>query len=48
MFEVSELPMLPIEFNEKLWDAVIDTVTVYHDDRVIFKFKNGKEIEEIL
>lgn len=48
MFEVSELPMLPMEFNENLWDAVIDTVTVYHDDRVIFKFKNGKEIEEML
>ena len=48
MFEVSELPMLPMEFNEKLWDAVIDTVTVYNDDRVVFKFKNGKEIEEML
>ena len=48
MFEISEPAMLPIEFNEKLWDAVIDSVTVYHDDRVIFKFKNGKEIEEML
>lgn len=48
MFEISELIMLPMEFNEKLWDAVIGTVTVYHDDRVIFKFKNGKEIEEVL
>ncbi len=25
----------------------IDTVTVYEDERIVFKFKNGIEIEEV-
>ncbi len=48
MFEISELDELPIEFDEKLWNAVVDTVTVYEDERLVFKFKNGAEIEERL
>ena len=46
--EISKLDDLPIEFNEKLWSSIIDTVTVYEDERVVFKFKNGIEIEESL
>ena len=48
MFEISELDDLPIEFDEKLWNSVIDKVTVYEDERLVFKFKNGAEIEEQL
>lgn len=48
MFEISELDELPIEFDEKLWNWVIDTVTVHEDERLVFKFKNGTEIEERL
>ena len=48
MFEVSELDDLPIEFDEKLWNSVIDIVTVYEDERLVFKFKNRAEIEEQL
>ena len=48
MFEISELDDLPIEFDEKLWNSVIDMVTVYEDERLVFKFKNGAEIEEQL
>ncbi len=48
MFEVSELDDLPIEFDEKLWNSVVDTVTIYKDERLVFKFKNGTEIEEQL
>ena len=33
----------PIEFNEKLWHAVVDRVTVYNDDRLVFTFRNGSE-----
>lgn len=33
------------EFDSKLWSAVIDTVTVYHDGRLVFRFMNGMEIE---
>ncbi len=48
MFEVLELNELPIKFDEKLWNSVVDTVTVYEDERLVFKFKNGAEIEERL
>ncbi|MBQ1201465.1 MAG: hypothetical protein IIX59_05745, partial [Alistipes sp.] len=48
MFEISELDDLPIEFDEKLWNSVIDMVTVYENERLVFKFKNGAEIEEQL
>ena len=48
MFEISELDDLPIEFDEKLWNSVVDTVTIYKNERLVFKFKNGTEIEEQL
>lgn len=44
MFEVQELGIL-IEFDEKLWLTVIDTVTVHADGRMTFKFQGGTEIE---
>lgn len=30
--------------NEKLWLATIDTVTVHHDGKLVFRFKNGMEV----
>ena len=45
MFELSELDDLPLTFNEKLWQGTVDHVTVYADERVVFRFKDGKEIE---
>ena len=48
MFEVLELHELPIEFDEKLWNSAIDSVTVSADERLVFRFKNGTEIEERL
>ena len=44
MFELGELDALPVDFDEKLWNGTIDHVTVYADERVIFCFKDGKEI----
>ena len=38
------LNALPIEFDEKLWHAVVDHVTVYHDDRLVYSLKDGTEI----
>ena len=46
--DISELDNLPIEFNERLWNSVIDSLTVYEDERIVFRFKNGIEIEEVL
>ena len=45
MFELGELDDLPLTFNEKLWQGTVDHVTVYADERVVFRFKDGKEIE---
>lgn len=44
MFELGELDALPVDFDEKLWQGTIDHVTVHTDERVVFHFKDGKEI----
>lgn len=44
MFEMGELDTLPVDFDEKLWNGTIDHVIVYADERVVFCFKDGKEI----
>ena len=44
LFERTELEAPPIEFDEKLWHAVVDKVTVYHDDRLVYSLKDGTEI----
>jgi len=38
----------PIEFDEKLWHAVVDRVTVYNDDRLVYSLKDGSEITVML
>ena len=35
---------LPVAFDEKLWHGTVDHVTVHADERVVFHFKDGKEI----
>lgn len=37
-----------LTFTDELWNATVEKVTVYRDDRLVFTFKNGREIEEIL
>ena len=44
LFELTELEAPPIELDEKLWHAVVDHVTVYHDDRLVYSLKDGTEI----
>lgn len=48
MFELRELTVLPLTFGEKLWNGTIDHVTVYADERVVFHFKDRKEIVTML
>lgn len=48
MFELGELDALPVTFDEKLWQGTIDHVTVHADERVVFLFKDGKEIVTML
>lgn len=46
--ELSSVGELPIEYSDAVWNALIDKATVYADDRVVFTFKNQKEIPELL
>ena len=48
LFELTELDTLPITFNEKLWHTAIDRVNVCSDEQVVFHFKDGKNITELL
>ena len=48
LFEVTELEAQPIEFDEKLWHAVVDRVTVYNEDRLVYSLKDGSEIPVML
>lgn len=45
LFALEELDLLQISFSEPLWNTVVDHVTVFTDDRLIFHFKNGAEQE---
>ncbi len=38
----------PIEFDEKLGHTVVDRVTVYNDDRLVYSLKDGTEITVML
>ena len=46
--ELTELEALPIEFDEKLWHAVVDRLTVYEDERLVFSLKDDTEITVLL
>ena len=46
MFELGELDDLPLTFDEKtLAGAPSTIVTIYADERVVFRFKDGKEVK---
>jgi hypothetical protein len=38
-----ELPQ--IAYTDSLWNTAVDHVTVFADDRLVFHFKNGSEVE---
>ncbi|MFA5513483.1 MAG: hypothetical protein WDA17_01010 [Sphaerochaetaceae bacterium] len=42
--DIKNRPLAIAEFDEKLWLAVIDQVTVDHDGIMTFRFKSGSEI----
>ena len=45
MFEIYERDGVIESFDERLWIASIDAVTVYHTGDMLFRFKNGMEIK---
>ncbi len=42
--DIESRPLAIAEFDEKLWLAVIDQVTVNQDGAMTFRFKNGSEV----
>ncbi len=42
---VKDLPELIAEFDESLWAALVDSMTVYAKDRIVFRLTCGMEIE---
>ena len=44
LFEISELDLLQLSFNEALWNTVVDHVGVFANESLVFHFKNGAEI----
>ena len=44
LFALSELDLLQITFSEALWNATVEHVTVYADEKLVFQFKNGAEV----
>ena len=45
MFEMHETDELVTEFDSKLWTSVIDSVVVRRNGTLLFRFRNGMEIE---
>ena len=43
LFEITELDLLQLSFNEPLWNTVVDHVDVFADERLVFHFKNGSK-----
>ena len=48
LFELHELEDIPADFKESLWHTLVDHVTVYADERIVFSFKDGTEITTML
>jgi hypothetical protein len=42
---VMDLPELITEFDESLWAGLVDSMTVYDKDRIVFRLTCGMEME---
>lgn len=42
---IKELDILNIQFNRALWHTTVDYVTVYNNERLVFHFRNGEEVQ---
>jgi len=43
--ELEKSENLLTEFDEGLWNTMVESMTVYSHDRLVFKFKDGSEVE---
>ena len=46
LMEIQSADTLPITYSDRLWLSHISHATVYGDGRIVFAFKNGREIVE--
>ena len=46
--EIRSANTIPVEFSDRLWLNHIDHTTVYSDSRIVFTFRNGREITKKL
>ena len=44
LLRLTELKEIPIDFDEALWNTLVDHVTVYADERIVFSFMDETEI----
>lgn len=44
LFHLTEMESLPVEFDEILWNTLVDHATVYADERTVFTLTDGTEI----
>lgn len=42
---IKKQPLVLEVWSERLWVGLLDKAAVFHDDRMVFQFKNGTEIE---
>ena len=45
LFAVKELDTLDLTFTPALWHATVDHIIVHYDGRLMFRFRNGGEVE---
>ena len=45
ILELTQCKELLAEFDEKLWIALVERVTIFQDDRLTFEFRNGTKID---
>lgn len=45
LFALGELNLLQIQFSDALWNATVESVTMFADERLVFRFQNGVEVE---
>lgn len=48
LFQLTELEEIPAEFKEFLWHALVDHMTVYSVEHIVFTFIDGPEITTML
>ena len=45
MDKLKDYSDLVLEFDEELWYSTVDHVTVYEDKRMVFTFRDGKQVD---